>query len=672
MPKGLMPLLFSAAAGVLLVTAGYAVGKPLTNMRSTGPGTQWPYFGGTEAFDRYSPLSQINASNFKNLIVRWTRPSVDKSIRDAYPDVSPSNYLKSTPVMIDGVLYAADGVGLVEAFDAQTGATIWVQKPFTPTLKEAAGTSTRGVSMWRGNGEARIIAVRGEYLYALNAKDGSFITSFGDGGRVFLRRKTPDNAPFFGFNGPLIVGNVIVIGGNGGGKEGGGFADGGNAKESTPEDIRAFDVRSGSLLWTFHLMPSGKRGLENWGSAIHYTGNMAAWGPLTADVSACIVYVATSSPTNSYYGGHRPGNNLYANSTIAINAKTGKEVWHFQLTHHDLWDYDVASAPVLADLRIKGKSVRAVIVTDKTGRIFVFDRLSGKPVWPVVERPVPQSTIPGEHISPTQPFPTKPKPFDQISLTDDDLIDFTPQLKEEAKAIRDKYVTGPMFTPPSIVGENGKQGTLLLPGDWGSANWNTGAFDPETGRYYATSMTMPDVFALHKASKPEDTIAYMEGSEEPRQPGQPRVRNPDESPYGYGPEGLPMTKPPYGRITVYDMNTGEQLWVAANGDGPRDHPLLKGLNLPPLGNIGRQVALITKSLLIVGDTGDAVMGGFGVSGDAKFRAFDKTTGQKVGEVALPAGLTAGPMTYEVNGKQFIVVSAGSKAHEASWIALGLN
>ena len=659
------------AAGAVLAAVPTATGKAqLSAMES--PGSAWPYFGGTEAFDRYSPLSKINAENFKDLTIQWSRPSVDKSIRETFPDISPSNYLKSTPVMVDGVLYATNGVGLVEAFDALTGATIWIQKPFAPTLKEAAGTSTRGVSLWHGDGTVRIVAVRGEYLYALSAKDGSLVTSFGDGGRVFLRRQTPDNAPFFGFNGPLIIGDVIVIGGNGGGKEGGGFADGGNAKEATPEDIRAYNVRTGALVWTFHLMPDGKRGADNWGDSTHYTGNMAAWAPLSADVAAGIVYVPTSSPTNSYYGGHRPGNNLYANSIIAINAKSGKEIWHFQLTHHDVWDYDVASVPVLADLKVAGKAVPSVIVTDKTGRIFVFNRLTGTPVWPIAEQPVPQSTIPGEHTSPTQPFPTKPKLFDQIGLTDDDLIDFTPQLREEAKQIRDKYVTGPMFTPPSVTGDGGKQGTLLLPGDWGSANWNTGAFDPETGRYFATSMTMPDVFALHKATKAGDTIAYMEGSEEPRQPGQFRPQRADMNPYGFGPESLPMTKPPYGRITAYDMNTGDQLWVAANGDGPRDHPLLRSLNLPPLGNIGRQVALVTKSLLMVGDTGDAVMGGFGVKGAAKFRAFDKTSGRQVGEIQLPAGATAGPMTYEVNGKQLIVVSIGSKAHDAAWVALGLN
>jgi quinoprotein glucose dehydrogenase len=662
------------AVAALLSCAALSGSSWAAGNSSSVTGKEWPYFGGSIAFDRYSPLSQINASNFDQVSVLWTRPAVDKSILDQFPDVSPSNYMKGTPIMIGGVLYASDGVGLVEAFDARTGATIWVQKPFAPTLKEAAGTSTRGVAAWNGDGHMRIISVRGEYLYALDAKNGSLITNFGDGGRVYLRRKTPDDAPFFGFNGPIIVGNVIVIGGNGGGKEGGGFADGGNAKEATPEDIRAFDVRTGKLVWTFHLMPAGTEGQKNWGASVSYTGNMAAWAPLTADPETGYVYVPTSSPTNSYYGGHRPGNNLYANSLIAINTKTGKEVWHYQLVHHDLWDYDIASPPTLGDIRVNGKLVKAIIAVDKTGRVFVFDRHNGKPVWPIEERPVPQSTIPGEYTSPTQPFPTKPKPFDQVGLEDSDLIDFTPTLREEARALRDKYLHGPMFMPPSVISEEvgGKQGTIAVPGDWGSANWNTGAFDPETGRYYAVSMTMPEVFALHKAMGPTATIAYMEGSETPRTPRQPRPQREAVNPYGFGPEGLPMTKPPYGRITAYDMNTGDQMWMAASGDGPRNHPLLQSLNLPPLGNIGRQVSLVTKSLLLVADSGDAVMGGFGVSGSAKLRAYDKATGRQISEIQLPAGATAGPMTYEANGKQVIVVSVGSRSHNGDWVALGLK
>ena len=680
-PVMLKRLTISVAAAALLGVAALAVESPdaakaASDMAPAGQssaGQQWPYFGGTTSFDRYSPLSQIDASNFKHLSILWSRPAVDKSILDQFPDLSPSHYLRSTPIMIDGVLYAADGVGLVEAFDAGTGKTIWLQKPFAPTLKEAAGQSTRGVAAWKGDGGMRIISVRGQYLYALDAKDGSLIASFGDGGRVSLNRNTPDKAPFFGWNGPIVIGDVIVVGGNGGGLEEGGYGDGGNSVFARPENIRAYDVRTGKQLWAFHLIPPGAEGEKNWGNAMWYTGNMAAWAPLTADPETGYVYVPTSAPTNSYYGGHRPGNNLYANSIICIDSKTGKEVWHFQLVHHDLWDYDTASAPVLADLHVDGKPVKAVIVTNKTGLVFVFDRLTGKPVWPIVERPVPQSTVPGEHTSPTQPFPTKLKPAARQGLNDDDLIDFTPELHKKAEAILDQYVTGPLFTPPSVVGEGpgAKKGTLELPGDWGGPNWNTGAFDPETGYYYATSMTLPEAFPLHKATNPEDSIAYMEGSDTPPPPGERAHRK--VNPYGIGPDGdLPLTKPPYGRITAYDMNTGEQMWVVANGDGPRNTPELKALHLPPLGNPNRSVALITKTLLLAADTGDAVMGGFGVGGLGQFRAFNKRTGKEVGSLPLPAGATSGPMTYEADGKQMIVVAIGSKDHDPGWVALGLK
>ncbi|KRB39949.1 MAG: PQQ-binding-like beta-propeller repeat protein [Pseudomonadota bacterium] len=655
----------TALAMVLAASTSAHAARPLT------AGKAWPYFGGSHKFERYSPLSQINAKTIGQVTTLWTRPSVDKSLRDQFPDLAPSSYLRGTPIMIDGVLYSPNGVGLVEAFDAETGATIWVQKPFAPTLKEAAGQSTRGVDVWGRGKDMRIISIRGEYLYALDAKTGELIKSFGDGGRVSLNRDTPDHAAFFDFNGPIIVGDVVVIGGNGGGKAGGGYADGGNTKEAKPEDIRGYDVRTGKLVWTFQLLPpAGEPGHDTWGEAAAYAGNMAAWAPLSADPATGYVYVPTTSPTNPYYGGHRPGDNLYANSLLVLDAKTGKRVWHFQMVHHDVWDYDSASPPTLADLRINGRVVKAVIATNKTGLIYVFDRITGKPVWPIDEKPAPQSEIPGEHLSPTQPIPSKPPPYDRVGLTDDDLIDFTPALRTAALAVRDQYVHGGMFTPPSSksAGPDGKKGSLLLPGDWGSGNWNTGAFDPETGRYYAVSMTMPAAIEVSKSNKPEDTIAYREGVDDGTRPA---VR-PPRNPWGYGPDGLPLVKPPYGRITAYDMNRGELLWVAANGDGPRDHPLLKSLNLPPLGNLGRPVALVTKSLLFVGDSSDTVLGGFGISGAGKFRAFDKATGKLLWETEIPAGTSGGPITYEVKGKQFIVVPVGSKAYGASWVAMGIQ
>lgn len=646
--------------------AAYILGAVAAASSTPSQGEDRSYMGGSKRLDRYAPLAEINAANVHSLRSAWVRPGLDPSIKGAFPDLLPSNYLRGTPIFVDGVLFAPNAVGLVEAFDADTGKTKWIQRPFKETLKEAAGQSSRTVDFWSEGKDRRIISVRGEYLYALDADTGAPIKNFGENGRVSLRRDTPDKAPFFGFNGPIIVGRVIVVGGNGGGKTGGGYADGGDEIESTPEDIRGYDVKTGALVWTFHAMPQkGEKGYDSWGAAHDRTGNMAAWAPLSADERRGIVYVPLSGPTNSQYGGHRPGDNLYSDSIVALNAKTGKKLWHFQMVHHDLWDYDSSAPPTVADLVIKGRTVPAVVVPNKTGFLYTFNRVTGAPIWPIVERPVPQSTVPGEHSSPTQPVPSKPPAIDRQSITDDELIDYTPELKDAARRFLSQYdVVGSVFAPPMIA-TPGKKGVIVVPNGWGSANWNTGAFDPATGRYFAVSMTMAGEYNLKKAD-PNVTIAYSmaydnEGDAAP-------------AAYGSGPNGLPLLKGPYGRITAFDMNKGEKLWVAANGNGPRDHPLLKDLKLPPLGNIGRPVALVTKSLLFLGDSSDAVMGGnqAGIAGPAKFRAYNKDDGRVVWETAIPAGTTGGPISYVANGKQIIVIPVGGGDFGSAWMAFTLQ
>ncbi len=649
---------------------------------------EWQSYGGDKGFTRYSPLAQINRDNVKNLRVVWRRPAVDPLIMDKFPDLSPSNYFRGTPVFIKGVLYAPNGVGLVEAFDAATGQTLWVQQPVEPTLKEAAGQSTRGVAYWRKDTDERLISIRRDYLYALDAKTGKPCRDFGENGRVWLNRHTPDDAGYFGFPGPFVVNDVIVVGGNGGGKTGEGYGDDGFESHSTPEDIRGYDIHSGKLIWTFHVLPrKGEPGYETWGKgSAKYMGNMAAWGSMTADEQLGYVYVPLSAPTVSYYGGHRPGNNLYSDSLVALNVKTGKVVWYFQMVHHDLWDYDSATPPVLGDITVDGKRIKAVIASNKTGFLYVFDRVTGKPVWPIEERPVPQSTTPGEATSATQPFPTKPPAFDRQGFTEDDLIDFTPELHQKALAIASQYKLGPLFTPPSLIAE-GKKGTLAMPSAWGSGNWNTGAFDPETAIYYAVSMTQPTAYGLKKTTDPKATMEYWVpfGEDEARAPAPARPPRrqrellpgevPDDYPEPPDPlkvEGLPLMKPPYGRITAYDMNTGTKLWMVPNGDGPRNNPLLKDLHLPPLGNLGRPVALVTKTLLFVGDASNALFGRAGIGGPAKFRAYDKATGALIWQMDLPVGTTGGPMTYLASGQQLIIVPIGGKGYGAGWLALGLT
>jgi glucose dehydrogenase len=655
-----------------IVTASLVV---VMSAQAFPPSAEWPTYGGDKGWQRYSPLDQINHSNAKDLTVVWSRPGIDPSLQAKFPDVIGSNYFRGTPIMVDGVLYAPDALGLVEAFDAGTGMTKWVQQPFAPTLQEAAGASTRGVSYWHRGAEARIVSIRGEYLYAMDAVTGAAAQGFGDQGRVSLKRDTPDNAKYFGWAGPFVVNDVIVVGGNGGGTAAGGYGDGGFNPKARPEDIRGYDIHSGALLWTFHILPrKGEPGYDTWGKgSAEYVGNMDAWASLTADEALGYVYIPLSTPTASYYGGHRPGQNLYSDSLVCLDAKTGKLVWYYQLIHHDIWEYDADSPPVLGEITVGGKRIKAVIAANKTGFLYVFDRVTGKPVWPIEERPVPGSTVPGEVTWPTQPFPTRPEPMDRQGFSDADLIDFTPELHRRAEAVASHYVMGPLFTPPTIIDDspNGKKGTLILPSDWGAANWNTGAFDPETGMYYAVSMTLPGVLGVRRNPDPSNPMLYGEGPppEQPVPAGQARPRRQDfEEP---SIDGLPIVKPPYGRITAYDMNNGEKMWMVANGDGPRNHPLIKDLNLPPLGNIGRPAALLTKTLLFVGDSSSAVMGRAGISGPAKFRAYDKANGSLVAQMDLPTGTTGGPMTFLTNGRQLIVVPVGGKGYGTAWMAFGL-
>jgi quinoprotein glucose dehydrogenase len=650
------------------------------------PAREWNSYGGDKGFTRYSPLDQINRDNVSQLRVVWRKPALDPQISGKFPDLVSSNYFRGTPIIVNGVLYAPDGVGLVEAFDAATGRTKWVQQPLEPTLKEAAGQSTRGVAYWSKGADERIISIRRDYLYALDAKTGKPSRDFGENGRVWLSRHTPDDAGYFGFPGPFVVNDVVVVGGNGGGKTGEGYGDDGFESHAKPEDIRGYDIHTGKQLWTFHVLPhKGEPGYETWGKgSSEYMGNMAAWASMTADEQLGYVYVPLSAPTVSYYGGHRPGNNLYSDSLVALNAKTGKVVWYFQMVHHDLWDYDSATPPVLADITVDGKKIKAVIASNKTGFLYVFDRVTGKPVWPIKERPVPRSTTPGEATSPTQPFPTKPPAFDRQGFTTDDLIDFTPELHQKALEIASHYKLGPLFTPPSLMAD-GKKGTLAMPSAWGSGNWNTGALDPETGIYYAVSMTQPTAYGLAKATNPKATMEYWVpfGEDEPHPLTAPasmhRALLPGEVPDDYQEppdplkiDGLPLMKPPYGRITAINMNSGETMWMVPNGDGPRNHPLLKDLNLPPLGNLGRPAALVTKTLLFVGDASDALFGRAGIAGPAKFRAYDKATGMVIWQMDLPVGLTGGPMTYMANGQQLVVLPIGGKGYGAGWLALGLT
>jgi quinoprotein glucose dehydrogenase len=646
----------SLCLGLVIVTA------VVIRSQDRAPSSEWRYFGGNKAFTRYSPLALINRDNVKNLRIAWRRPAVSDQLTQAFPELRPNNYLRSTPIVIDGVLYAQNVHGLVVAFDGETGKTVWEQELFARTREEAAGSSTRGVDYWRGGGgnaDQRIFAIRGEYLYALNAQTGKPIPGFGDEGRASLhfQENQPLAARFNDSTGPLVVGNVVVVTGN----TAGAGDTGTFKKEAAPEDVRGFDARSGKLLWTFHVVPRpGEYGVETWGNeSWKIAGDLGAWNPMTADEDLGYVYIPLTAPTASAWGVWRPGDNLFADSLVALDAKTGKRVWHFQTVHHNLWEWENVGPAMLGDITVDGRRIKAVMQPNKNGFLFVLDRTNGKPVWPIEERPVPQSNVPGERTSPTQPFPARPPAFDRQGVADTDLIDYTPELKARAREIAKEFVTGPLFTPPSITTDEPgtNRGTLMLPGSWGAANWNTGAFDPETGFYYAVSASLPGPSnrAIKKMTNPEATMEYASVGTAPDI------------------EGLPIIKGPYGRITAMDLKTGTQVWMVANGDGPRYHPLLKDLNLPALGVPNRPAPLLTKMLLFLGEGSNAVSGtpqtdwGWGRT----FRAYDKATGAVIWETLLPSGTTGGPMTYMLKGKQYIVVPVGSRNEPAEYVALAL-
>jgi quinoprotein glucose dehydrogenase len=411
-----------------------------------------------------------------------------------------------------------------------------------------------------------------------------------------------------------------------------------NAKTQVKLDVRGFDVRTGKLLWTFHTIPEkGEVGYDTWltpGSA-EYTGNGGAWGPLSADSDLGLVYLPVEGATSDMYGGERHGNNLFSCSLVALDVKTGQRVWHQQLVHHDIWDYDNPTSPILLDVTVNGRPVKAVVQLTKQAFAYAFDRATGEPLWPLEERPVPATDVPFEWTAATQPFPTKPAAYDRQGVSKDDLVDFTPAIKAAAlESVKDLRM-GPMYTPPSLIAApDGTRGTLVLPHYGGGANWEGGAADPETGMLYVASQTSLTVFAVNPAGDRSDIRYLFVNGEAPR------------------PMGLPLVKPPYGRITAIDMNSGEHRWIAVNGDTPdeiKNNPALAGVTIPPTGKASRATLLVTKTLLFAGE---------GYGGAPVFRAYDKATGAVVAELPLPGAASSKPMTYMLDGKQYVVLAVG--------------
>lgn len=618
---------------------------------------EWHHYGGDHGSTKYSALNQITRDNVEDLEIAWRWESVDAPIAAERRGVIPGQH-KATPLMVDGVLYLSTSLSQVAALDPATGDLIWVYnaESYEAGRPTNTGFQHRGVEYWTDGETDRIVYATGHRkLISLDPETGEPDPNFGDGGMVdlakglgreILERVYTINSP------PVVCGDTIVVGSV--------IFDAPTTMQMPPGHVRGYDIRTGDQKWIFHTIPQeGEFGVETWeDESWKYTGNTNVWTLMSSDDELGYVYLPVSTPTNDWYGGHRPGDNLFAESIVCLDADTGERVWHFQAVHHGLWDYDFPCAPNLVDITVDGKAIKAVAQVSKQGFCYVFDRETGEPVWPIEERPVPQSSVPGEKTSPTQPFPTKPPAFERQGITEDDLIDFTPELREKAIEIISEYEYGPIFTPPVLYGE--KKGTIYMPGPAGGANWGGAAFDPETGILYVPSMTLPLAIGLGKPDPNRSNFRFT-------QTGNPFVR---------GPEGLPITKPPYGRISAIDLNKGEILWQVPHGDGPRDHPAIKHLDLGPLGAAANGVfsnggGVLTKNLFFVIQAEEDPNNMMRMGKTGYIRAFDKTNGDEVWEYELDLTPHGTPMTYMHEGKQYVVLAAGGAGQPQQLIAFTL-
>ena len=637
------------AAGLALcaTSAAPALGQEVE------PG-EWTHYAGGVDGHKYSPLDQISTTNVQQLQVAWRYPSPDLAFQD--DPILRRSRNEDTPLMANGQLYSITGLGIISALDPATGEVRWVYDPESYALGRPnnGGFLQRGMGYWTDGAEERLlIGTADAYLLSLDARTGRPDPAFGEDGKVDLTIGIRDvvRSTNFSARRPLVAGDIVVVGNS--------IGDSSRTRRMPPGDVQAYDVRTGRKLWTFHTIPREyEAGYETWlnGSA-EYTGNANVWAGMAYDPELDYVYMATSTPTNNFYGGERPGDNLYAESIICVEAQTGARVWHFQAIHHGIWDYDFAAMPVLGDITVDGRTIKAIMQVSKQAFTYVFDRATGEPVWPIEERPVPPSTVPGEVAAPTQPFPTRPPAFDLQGTGEDNLIDLTPELRRRALEKLRQFDYGPLYTPPT------ERGTLMLPGLIGAASWGGAGFDAETGILYVPSRTSPSIAR-------------------PTRPGERRRSIPLRVGADTTVEGIPLFKPPWARLTAFDMNRGEILWISPLGNGPRNHPLLRDLDLPPLGDhIDGQSVLVTGELAFAAvwrrdrRDGSRLTPSWDPWGDPDagrklIYAFDKRDGELLHVVELDGFAASAPMTYLHEGKQYIAVAVGGNEDNAL-VALSL-
>jgi len=670
---------------------------------------EWTTYGGDLANTRYAPLDQINAGNFNKLEVAWRFKTENFGPR-------PEQNFEGTPLMARGVLYSTAGTRrAIVAVDAATGELIWSHAEREGPRGESAPRqlSGRGLSYWSDAREERILYVTPGYqLIALNAKTGQRIANFGKDGAVDLKLEDDQTMDLVTgevglHSAPVVAGDTIIIGAA---HLSGGVPPKGKTNEKGY--IRGYDVKSGKRLWIFHTIPQrGEFGNDTWlNNSWTYTGNTGSWGQMSVDEELGMVYVPVEMGTGDYYGGHRPGNNLFGESVVALDLKTGQRKWHYQLVHHGIWDFDIPCAPILADITVNGRTIKALAQPTKQAMLYMFDRTNGQPIFPIEERPVEKGDVPGEWYAPTQPMPLngrgQPFAYDLNGFQKDYIIDFTPALRAEGERVVSKYKIGPVFTPPVVSRVEGPLGTLSLAINGGGTVWAGGSYDPDTHIMYVYSRRNPASLNL---VKPDDVKVNdmnfvggnaITGARAARPMGAPPGQAPivahgtpapdngaDGSEGGPraggagggggegGPaitvEGLPIVKPPYGSISAISLDKGEILWQIAHGDTPdnvRNHPALRGVNIPRTGQAGIIGTLVTKTLLIAGEAAETTNGH---ARGALLRAYDKATGKDAGAVLMPARQSGSPMTYVLNGRQYIVVAVGGGGTPGELVAFRL-
>ena len=686
-------------AAIAVCLATMMLGQSRSSSQWHPKDTEWAWYTADTAGTKYRPLDQINASNFNKLEIAWRFKTDNLGSRPEYK-------LEGTPLMVNGSLYTTGGTRRsVISLDAKTGELNWVYNLHegNRAVVAARQLSGRGVAYWSdGRGDDRVLYVTTGYrLVALNAKDGHAISSFGENGVVDLKKGMVtgtgqqidlETGEAGLHSTPFIVNDVAIVGSS--------FKEGMTVEthNNTKGLVRAYDVRTGKLLWTFNTIPRpGELGNDTWENGSWATnGNTGVWTQITADPELGLVYLPVESPTSDYFGGTRPGDNLFGESLVCVDLKTGKRKWHFQFVHHPVWDFDISSAPILLDINVNGKAIKAVTVPTKQVWLYTFDRVTGQPVWPIEERPVQQTDVPGEKTAKTQPFVTKPPAYarNEIKIPED-LIDFTPEMRAQARDVVARYRVAGVFNPPLVGDPNKFLGALNIGHSGGGTNWPGGGADPETNIVYVqANNSQVQSMTLRTPPAGFSDLAYVSGrndqpfriaeaagagtaADAPQRKPEPGA--PPAAAFGgnFGPnplqvQGLPLVKPPYGVISAVNMNKGDILWQVPYGETPdnvRNHPALKGLNIGNTGQGGSVGLVVTKTLVILGDS-QVTNPGTHPRG-AMLRAYDKKTGKEVGAVWMPAPQSGSPMTYMWQGKQYIVVAVSGGNYSGEYLAYAL-